>query len=526
LAVVVCPAQAVLEREYNDNSGYANDLGDLSAPRVVAGYVNALGDADTFRFEARADGVLRIRTTYNGREPEAVITNVSGDENWGLHRFAAGRLTLPIPKGVYHVRLGGVAVVTKYSMRLELQAQSIPSLVLGQTTQLPVGPDYACLRVVQPQDGRLRLGFTTTNQADAFLVLQNAQWGYVYEVDDANPSTLEPGLDAVLPKGTYYLYIGADIAAQTSIRATSANLVIHELKSNANGSVTSQGESFELHKLVLTAVEKVHLAISRWGSTGITDSYLQLFDRNMVQILESDDDSASTLSSVGVTLPPGVYYVASTGYCDRGDYLLTRTSAAGALVPVRAGSNSVTSGADDATTMRIDLETPAGVEFNAIGGPGYDPQVCVLDAKTGLSLGWEDDDSLGPHGCNLGMRLPAGEYLVIAKSYDGAAGVFEVEVIPPLQRWALEHVRVRAHDGQLAYFLVSHKLAGPSNPLPGILSGNLLVDLSASLSFVATIPWDGLIDFQTPLMPGSGVFLQMVTIDLASSRGRYSNLLK
>lgn len=522
----LCPAQTIGEREYNDNAGYANDLGILSAMKTITGYVNGPQDVDAFRFEATADGLLRITTSYNGSPLEVVITNAHGDENWGMHRFDASRVVLPVPKGVYHVRLGGSASVTRYSMSLELQAQALPTLALGQSTKMTIGPDYVGLRIVQPQDGRLRLDFTTSNQADAFLVLQNSRWGYVYEVDDATPATSEPGLDAVLPKGTYYLYVGADVSATTSILSTFTSLAISELKSNANGTVGSQGASFELHKIELKSVEEVRVAIAARGSAGITDSYLQLFDRDMVQILEADDDSTSTLSTIAVTLPVGVYYVASTGYYSRGDYLISKSSSAGTIDLVRAGSNFLSAVADRATTMRFGLETPAGVEFNIVGGPGYDAQVAVLDAKTGLSLAWEDDESLGPHDSNLGMRLPAGDYFVIAKNYDGAAGVFEAQIIPPLQRWVSDHVRVRAHGGHLAYFLVSLRLAAPSNPLQGILTGNLLVDLSATVSVVMSIPWNGFIDFQTPLLPNSGIYLQMVAIDTAGPTGEYSNLLK
>ncbi|MEE2886556.1 MAG: hypothetical protein VX951_03905 [Planctomycetota bacterium] len=522
----VCPAQSITEQEYNENAGYANDLGTLSATKTMTGYVNGPQDVDTFRFKATADGLLRITTSYNGSALDLVITNAHGDENWGMHRFAADRVVLPVPKGVYHVRLGGSAAVTRYSMSLELQAQTLPTLALGRTTQLAVGPQYGGLRIVQPQDGRLQLDFTTSNSADSFLVLQNSQWGYVYEVDDASTSTSEPGLDAVLPKGTYYLYVGADVAATTSIRSAFTSLSISELKTTASGTIGSQGPSFELHKIELKSVEEVQIAIAPRGSTGITDSYLQLFDRNMVQVLESDDDSVSTLSSIAVTLPVGIYYVASTGYYDRGDYLISKSSGAAVIDPVRAGSNFLTAAADRATTMRFRLETPAGVEFNIVGGPGYDAQVSVLDAATGLSFAWEDDESLGSHDCNLGMRLPEGDYFVIAKNYDGASGVFEAQVVPPLQRWVSDHVRVRMHGGQLAYFLVSLRLAAPSNPLPGILTGKLLVDLSVAVPIVMTIPWHGTVDFQAPLLPNSGVYLQMVAIDLAGPTGEYSNLLK
>lgn len=521
-----CPAQAIAEHEYNDNAAYANDLGAFSSKKTVTGLLNERTDIDCFRFEAAADSVLRITTTYNGSRPDVLITNAFGDENWGKYRFAADRVVLPIPKGVYHVQIGGAIVLTRYYMSLELQSKVMPTLNLGQVNKVTVGPDYVGYRIVLPGDGRLSLNFTTSNQADAYLVLQNSQWGYIYEVDDARPATNDPGLDAVLPKGTYYLYVSADIPATTSISSTFTSLTIDVLNPSSNGTIRYNGASFELHRFRLNAVEEARLAIATRGTSGITDSYLQLFDRNMVQILESDDASSSTLSAIAVTLPPGDYYVASTGYHDNGDYLISKNSGTKILNLAQAGTNLLNGTTDRANTLQFKLETPSRVEFNIVGRPGYDAQVSVLDAKTGLSFGWEDDGALGPKDSNLGMRLPEGEYFIIAKNYDGLAGTFDAQIIPPLQRWESDHVRVRAHQDQLAYFLISLKLGPPSNPLKGLVSGNLLLDLSSILFFSAFIPWDGLIDFRSPLRPKSGIYMQMVTLDLVGPKGDYSNVLK
>jgi hypothetical protein len=112
------------------------------------------------------------------------------------------------------------------------------------------------------------------------------------------------------------------------------------------------------------------------------------------------------------------------------------------------------------------------------------------------------------------------------KEFAGSTGTFDAQIIPPLQRWANDNVMVRGHEGNPLFFLVGIKETPASNPLPNFIKGNLLLDLSTAVIIPLTMPTGRIIDFKTSLKPNSGVVVQMVDVDSATSIGVFSNLLK
>ena len=82
------------------------------------------------------------------------------------------------------------------------------------------------------------------------------------------------------------------------------------------------------------------------------------------------------------------------------------------------------------------------------------------------------------------------------------------------------------HGGKQLYFLISAQGAPPSNPLPGVISGNLLLDLPSARIILVFMPASGMINFMTSVPPNAGVFIQMVDVDAGTLLGTFSNLLK
>lgn len=521
------PASAVAaEIEYNDSEAYATDLGVLIAPLSATGSMSSADDKDALRFETLIDGVVTFKMTYTGTKPDLVITGAAGQENWGYHYYDSDTVVLHLPSGVYHANLASFDSSTTYSLALTFQPQSIPTLALGATTGHTFGPDPKLLKVVLPQDGRFGLSMTANGAGDSLLILQNSKWGFIYDVDDTGAATNgEAGLDIQLPKGTYYLYVWSDLVVTESFTTTFASQATPVLSNSATGTLATSPEVLDLFQIVVTTPEFLDLRITGNGSSAIADPYLILYDQNMTQILEGDDDPASTFSVIGATLPTGVYYVASTSYYDYGGYQISKASAMMVTQVAQAGVNVATVPSYSSVGFRLKLATASRLEVDLDEG-SLDGQVGVLDWKTGLAVSWEDDDFYGPQYCHLGMQLPAGEYLFLVKDYSGDTGSVDLQLLPPLQRWQGDNVMVRGHSGDLLFFVVGTKESAPNNPLPGFVSGNLLVDLSTAVILPLVMPAGGIIDFQTSLPPRSGVFLQMVTVDSVSGSGAYSNLLK
>ncbi|MEE2887355.1 MAG: hypothetical protein VX951_07970 [Planctomycetota bacterium] len=519
-------AAAAAETEYNDSEGYATDLGILITPLSGTGTMSSDDDKDCFRFRTLLDGVVTFKLTYTGAKPDLMITSASGHENWGFHYYDADTVVLPLPKGEYHANLASFTAFTVYSLALTFTAQAIPVLALSGTSSHTYGLDPQLLKLVLPQDGRLVLNTTANGQGDSYLVLQSSSWGYIYDVDDtSSASNGEAGLDIQLPRGTYYLYLWSDTVVTESVTTTFTNRATPTLAGSATGVLNGSSESFDLFKMVVPKAAFFDLRINSNGTTPTLDPYMVLYDQDMVQILEGDDDPVGTLSSIGVTLPVGTYYVASTAYYEAGGYQLTKTAGTAVTQVAQAGINPAVVSQYSSVGFRFELATPSWVEMDLDEG-GLDGQLGVLDWKTGLAISWEDDEYLGPQYCDLGMHLPAGEFLLVVKDYSSDSGAFDLRILPPLQRWQLDNVMVRGHSGDPLFFVIGTKAAAPNNPFPGLITGNLLVDLSTAVIVPLVMPAGGLIDFKTSLVPNSGVLLQMVEIDTVTALGAYSNLLK
>jgi len=522
------PLAAATEKEYNDSEGYANEVGALSTVAQTVTGTLAAREVDSFAVTLAADGVLQVAAQIQGTAPEVQITSPDGDEVKGMAWSKAPPLSLEVPAGRYFVRLYQPTGSSSYSLSLTAKAQAVPALALNKLTSVSLNNNFKAFRVILPEDGRVTLKLASSPGADTKLWLLNSSWRYMFDVDDAGSVGTDAGLNALLPKGTYLAYLSAGVATTTKITTTFNAAKIPALDTTALNGVHGNGEEdFDLYKVVVGKSELTTLAIRGNGSTVIGDSYLLVYDSNMALALESDDEnaSASALSSISATLPAGTYYAASVGYYGTGGYAISKAKAIGSTVSAKAGTNQVSIKTQDlAATLQLSLKTPSRIEFRCVEGTLADAEIFVLDAKTGLSLGWEDD-SFDASSCSFGTRLPAGDYAVIVKDWSGGTGSVDVRIIPPMQRWGAAYtVMSYGHQGNPLFVVIGRKQVPATNPLPGVVTGNLLIDLSGAGIFPLVLPTGGILDFKAGMTPNSGLFVQTVEFETAT-RGAYSNLL-
>ncbi|MHC4898663.1 MAG: hypothetical protein ACYTGW_16320 [Planctomycetota bacterium] len=523
------PLAATVEKEYNDSEGFANDVGTVTTVAQTISGSLAANTVDSFAVTVPVDGVLQVAASVTGTAPEVLITSADGDEVWGMASSKAPPLDVEVPKGRYHVLLYQAQGTATYSLSLKMKVQPVSTLALGKQTQVALNTNLKALKVVLAQDGRVTLNLSSTGSADTHLWLLSSSWRYLFDVDDAGSTGTDAGLNALLPKGVYYVYLTSDAATTATITANFKAARIPLLGTAAiNGTIPSGEEDFDLYRMVVGNAELVTLAIRGNGASPISDSYLFVYDSNMALSLESDDENASnsTLSSFTATMPPGTYYAASTGFYTKGGYTISKNTGKGSTVTAQAGTNAVTiTTLDTAATLKLSLLTPSRIEFNVVEGTLIDAQVFVIDAKSGLSVGWEDD-AVDATSCRFGTHLPAGDYFVIVKDWDGGTGTVDVRIIPPMQRWGTAFTaRARGHEGNPLFLVIGTKQVPAQNPLLGLVTGNLLIDLQTAVIFPLGLPTGGILDFQAGMKPNTGFLVQTVEFETTTS-GAYSNLLK
>jgi hypothetical protein len=523
------------ETEYNNSEGYANDIGLLfSIPTIVTGTLPTTADADTIRFSMVIEGRVTIKVTGTGGIPEMQLSNANGDAVWGYHWWDTGTITLDLPVGTYHLTLSAInatAAVT-YSTSFSLKSQTIPTLAFSKTsTGALSASQYTAYRIVLPADGRLNVTTKSTNASDTMLILHNDQWGFIYDPYDAGviSGSKDTGLDALLPKGTYYAYILGDQVDTMSITATFTAATIPTLGSTPiNGNLKYLTASYDIYKFVLTKTEQVTLKLQPYGgTTATTDTYMQILDRKMQSMFESWENSTSWFSTITLTLPAGTYYVSSGASWSNGGYTASLSRGTAVTVTAQAGINPVSLATDTAATLALSLLTPSRIEVNIVEIATFDGQMSIIDARTGLTFAWEDDEYMGGQSCTLGMVLPAGDYFVNVKGYKGTPGSCDVQIMLPFHRWAGDIVGYQGHGGSLLYFVVGVKQVAGYNPLAGIMSGSLLIPLGPpTVILPSPLGGSGKINFGVALKPGRGVFIQAAEVDTTLGKGFYTNLLK
>lgn len=524
------PMATINEQEYNGSTGFSNDVGPLTPVVTTIKGSLAARDMDSFRFVMPAEGVIKVGLLSTGTPPRYIITSEDGDELWGMVNENTGTFDMDLPKGTYHFVLYSFTNAGSYTLNLSAQFVTRPTLALGKTNSYKLKTDRLELfKLVLPSDGRIRLTLASTGGTDTYLYLLNQSWRYIYEVDDDSASTTgDAGLNAMLPAGTYYVYVIPDADTTTSITATHTPGSIPLLATSMSGNIPGGEEDFDLYRVVMAKTETLQMSIVGNGSNPIQDSYIQVFDRNMAQALDADEQNAgnSSLSKFSAVFPGGIFYAASTGFYDLGGYTISKSTTTGSTTAARAGTTpgNITT-MDTAQTFAFSVRTPTGCTLEIVENTLLDAELFVLDAKTGLAMGWADE-SFGARTCGFGRVLPVGDYLLIVKDWDGGTGTFDANIEAPLaQVGASPSVVLRGGEGNLMVFLASGSALPTGVPvLPSLIDGLLLVGLGGSLTFPVTLPTGGVVDLKASLP--KGVYLQAVEFDLTTLKGRFTNRIE
>ncbi|MEZ5989722.1 MAG: hypothetical protein R3F30_11475 [Planctomycetota bacterium] len=430
-------ALAGAEKEYNDSVAFANDAGVLTTAKTsINGSLNS-AEVDSFRFQIVADGTVTFTGSAAGSAPYLEVANAMGDELWGMAWLQGISGTIDLPRGTYVARITGARSPTTYKVDMSWAAKPIPTLAYTGNTQISVGQTVVPVRFVLPADGRVKLALSSTNSADTYLWLVNDRWGYVFDVDDAGATSSDAGLDALLPKGTYYAYIQAFTSTTTTtITATFTAQTIPVLTAgkSATGTCPVGQEFMDTWAIPVGTNEAVTLTVAGSGTNAMPDPYMFVYDQAMGFVLESDDDYNTSDSGITATMPAGVYYVASTSWNSSGSYTVSRKAGTGATTKALPGRNAGSiGGVDTAQTFTFSLLTPTKVEVAIVENTLWDAEVWVIDTKTTRAVTWMDE-SIDIASCRTGGILPPGDYAVIVKDWNGSNGTFDLVLGMPMQR--------------------------------------------------------------------------------------------
>ena len=494
-----------------------------------------------YAFVAPSDGAVTL-TMQNQIQPslppgEFILLNERGSTFLFSQVVGTGQATstVAIPAGLYYL-VAAVAWTTiapgPYFLDLQFQAQSIPSLPLTGTQTHTLSPSPTLLRVQLPSAGRFRLTMRG-GTLDSHVRLYSARLGPILDVDDASTSSaLDAGLNALLPAGTYYLDCATfrnsgPVTFTTQFTAQP----VTTLACNATLTATIPGgqEDLDTYRITLSGSQDLQVALTPHGTLSpIGDPYLQIFDREMSLVMAADDDHGLVSSFFGGTLPAGTYYVTSSGYWGRGDYALSLTCGQPVTTQVALGTSvrGTISTPDGYASYVVDVQSPIGAEVHVIEATLPDAQLAILDAATGLLVGYSDDALISSAGAQVDARLVTGRYHAIVREYLGRTGSYDLVIRAPLFRDAkTSRLRGLARDREFALLVVS------TATIPGVpiapFGGFLEVDPTQGFVALAlAVPTDGLVDYGFVFPPNTGAALQALHLDPTTLGGAFTNVLR
>jgi hypothetical protein len=515
---------ATTEREYNDTPGYADHMGTLTPAGLSAQGTIASGDSDCYSFDVPVEGTATFNVTTSASSLSYYLFSERGEYlEWGESNIPS----FGLPAGRYYIGFDASGPGS-YTLNVGLTIQPLPVITPVGSNSYSIGTDPKTFKVIVPSDGRFSLQLSSSGGADTELFLYNSKMRYMFDVwdDSRSVSGVDAGLDAQLPAGTYFVTVRSDAPTTTQFTSafTAGALPTLACASSFNGTINGE-ESFDLYRVVTSSSQSSTISITQRGNS-IQDSYLVIFDRQMGFLVESDEETpASSMSGLSVTLPSGIFYAASTGYYDFGDYSMNRSCATAATTPALPGRNSgnvamQATAISHTLTLRNDVPCEVEVTENTL----FDAMVGIVDAKTGLSMG-QNDTAWHYGSCNVAGPLAAGDYWFLVKDWDGGTGTYDLDILTPLYRGAGNQLRGLDKQNNVIVFLAALGSFPGVNPVPGLTTGNLLVDPLSMITFSVVVPANGKLDYGVPIAPGSGLFLQQISFGGNPLQGVFSNRL-
>jgi hypothetical protein len=362
---------------------------------------------------------------------------------------------------------------------------------------------------------------------DLACVLARQLGGAIGSFDDSTSGGLNPAIDTVLPKGSYFLLL-YDVnhrpgTFQFTVTVAPQAIPAAPCGNSAIGSVRG-AESRVFHRLVLPAAQRV-----RFTTAGVlNDTVLSLFDAAMGLIATNDDDGFTTYSVLDLPLPATEYYLEVRGFGgSSGSFLLAGTCNQPAQVtPITAGViRGNLAGIGQSVAFAFEPKTAVPVQFrvDSSGGTLPDPQLSLLDDQ-GVAFGFDDDGGPGLDSF-AGTWVPADRALwVLVREFGAATGSFDLVVEAPLHRNAAGHLFSHDKGGRWVALFGSGRLAASPLPAPAPIAGNLLLDPSGlAFFFVFQLPSSGVLGY--PLDPFNGWVQGLSMVELPFA-GRLTNVVR
>ena len=527
------PNKLIAEREYNDSGGYADDLGRLTTSgQQVSGSLLGSADADTFKIQTSVDGSVSLRLRGNGNPALAAATlQIQSTTGTLISEFDAPSLpsgSIQLPAGRYRIAVLGTNSSGGYLLDLGLTKLQIPNLSPSQSKTLVLSSAYQLARLIVPAEGHVRITISG-GQLDSYLELYNANMDFMIDVDDdSRSSNSDAGLNAHLPAGIYHLLLATwGNSGNANIRYSFQAGPIPNLacNKNLNGQIPGGEEDLVLYRLQLASPQEMVISLQPRGASGISDSYLLLYDARGSLILESDDDANAVGSIISGTFPAGTFYAASSGYWATGNYSISNRCGAPVLTRAVPGKTSSSiKNIDGNVTFEFSFRTPVPAEAVVIEGTLPDAHMAVLDTTTGLLAGYNDDDFISG-GAMVSTTLSNRRYFAIVKDYDGATGSLDFELWPPLLRDTSNNIIGLGKTGDHVVLLAAVRSSPPIAIIPAI-KGYLLLSLNPGVALPARqVTGDGSIAHGFKIPPG--LFpIQTVAVNVSAMLGAFGNELK
>ncbi len=518
------------ELERNDSIGFADALG---AQPDFDGDITLAGDTDWVRCDVTATGVVTFDVSQTGTTPIPDATLTIRDAAGQFVAFNDDRptsfmplLVLPLPAGTYYAGVQGFAGTNTgtYKLTVTTAPTAFAPVNLGGATAatVPAGGGEVALQLILPTASAVRLNITANGGMDMYCAVLR-QTGAVHRfVDDGVTGSVDPSLDIQLPAGIYLLAFGdfnaAGGAFTFNTTATAGAIPPIACGATVTGTVTGS-ESQNLFSLTLAAATNVDLATQL---TGLSDSIVTVYDRDLNTITYNDDNNNVLASLVNMSLPAGQYYVGVEPFGNNaGGYSLVNTCSAFASTLARFGRNSGALLGGDSATLALDVGTPCPVELFTPLPAVLFPMTAILDAS-GLCVAYTDFGDFDL----LGARATGGQYFCIVRDYFNQAGAYDADIggqlfFPAPTKGALT---MQDKVGQIQFlFAAVAPLVG--FPVPAPFTGNLLINPPLISLPALPITGNGVVSYPATFPDGS-YLVQSLSVTVSPLGGAMTNVAR
>ena len=476
-----------------ESANLSLELGDsfdtaiaLTAPQgsTVASYdgvINPALEADFYTYTATATGVVNfamaainnsgvdsILTIYNSNEVQIARND---DSNGTLNSFVSLNVTAGsvyyIKATAYGLGTGAYRVSATFIAPTSGQAgTSGDSFATAITLTAPQGstvssadgdinPAYNAdyYKYIATTTGVVDFAMTAINNSgvDSYLTIYNSNLVEIARNDDSN-GTLNSFVSLnVTANAFYYLkatayglgtgayQVSAAFTAPSSVAGSTFATAITLTAANPIAGVISTALEADYYKYTAAATGGVNFAMNAIGTSGV-DSYLTIYNSNLVEIARNDDSNGTLNSFVSLNVTANAfYYLKATAYgLGTGAYQVSAAFTAPSSVAGSTFATAITltaanpiagviSTALEADYYKYTAAATGGVNFamNAIGTSGVDTYLTIFDANF-VQIA-QNDDSNGTFNSFVSLNVNANAiYYLKATAFGLGTGAYTV----------------------------------------------------------------------------------------------------